>query len=230
LRKSRPSHETREKANAPWALKVFILLHVIAITSWAMPKAAPAVLDGKAQPRGSEWLLFFNDKYLKPSPVQLYVLSTGLWQSWDMFSPNPASEDIWADADVYFKNGQVKRYQYPRMYALPIVEKYEKERYRKFFEHANTDENLWPLFAKRIAYMHATDPANPPVKVELHRHWYDVPRPVTFSEYASNLLQGIKAGHITIKVLLPDNPPVPAEYNDYLYYEYPVPPGKMDNQ
>jgi hypothetical protein len=203
-------------------VKLFVAFHVIAITSWSLPNSSPAIASGKVAPSTvSDWILYKNDILLKPSVIKPYVLATGFWQSWDMFSPNPANEDIYADAEVFYKDGSVKHYQYPRMYELPLAEKYAKERYRKFFEHANTDEALWPYFAQRIADLNYNE-KNPPVKVALHRHWYDIPRILTFSEYCDRAWAGISHGKFTSDVLLPDNPPVPTTYHDYVYYQYPI--------
>jgi hypothetical protein len=216
----KPPKETR---NAAWWVKLLVFLHVIAITSWALPRASPSVLNGSIRPVGTEGILYLNDQYIKPSPIQLYALSTGTWQSWDMFSPNPASDDIWADAEVVYKDGSVRRYQYPRMYNLPIVTKYIKERYRKFFEHANTDEYLWPAFAQRIALLNPGSPGNPAVKVILHRHWMSVPKTMAFDEYCRNVVSAIQSRSLSRQVLLPDPPSVPKEYNDAAYYEFPLP-------
>ena len=208
-----------------WLLKAFLFCHVVAITSWALPKTPSAILNGTAKPTApSEWLLLINDRYVKYSPIQIYMLSTGLWQSWDMFSPNPASSDIYSDADVTFKDGTVAHYAYPRMYALPILEKYVDERYRKFFEHANTDQDLYPFFAQRVARLASKYPTNPPIKVVLSRHWIDVPPLMTFDEYSNHLVTALKEKKLSRQVLLPDNPQVPRKYTDYVYYEYTVPP------
>jgi len=207
-------------------VKLLVLLHVIAITSWALPNAGPAVMNHKAAPRGSEWLLYLNDAYVKKSPVQLYVLSTGVWQSWDMFSPNPADTDIYADAEVTYKDGSTALYPYPRMYVLPVVTKYIKERYRKFFEHANTDEYLWPFFAKRVAYLRTQDPNNPPVTVKLHRHWYVVPKLESFPDYLSDFWTALSKGKMNVQTVFPTPPELPKTYNDYVYYQFPPEPAQ----
>lgn len=225
--KSKPETEPTSAPRRPhWLLKLFLLLHVIAITSWALPHPPEKVQNGERKPTfPSEWILSMNERYVKNSPVQLYVLSTGLWQSWDMFSPNPASEDIYSDADVYFKDGTVARYEYPRMYSLGIVEKYIDERYRKFFEHANSEQDLWPFFAKRVALLATKDPNNPPVKVVLKRHWFDIPPPAPFDAYCRDLVAALRSGKVTKQVLLPDNPAIPSRYEQYVYYEYPLSAG-----
>ena len=133
-----------------------VVFHVFAITVWALPKPSDAILKGKQPPVGTDWLLYWNARYLKESmPERLYCATTGLWQYWDMFSPNP------------------------RMYLLPLPQKYPYERYRKFFERAHAEDYrfLWPLFAQRVALLCDTNPKNPPVKVVLRRHWRPVAPP-----------------------------------------------------
>lgn len=214
----------KSQKGVSWIVKLFVAFHLIAITSWSIPTAAPGVESGVVKPSfPSEWLLLENERYLKRSPTELYLLSTGMWQSWDMFSPNPASSDIYCDANVYFANGNMATYQYPRMYVLPLVTKYIKERYRKFFEHANTDSYLFEPFAKRIAYLYSKDPNNPVVKVVVKRHWYDIPKSITFASYSESLWNAIASGRLGPKVLMPDNPPVPSSYKSFAFYEYVVP-------
>jgi hypothetical protein len=161
-------------------VKLFVAFHVFAITVWALPRPADAILKGKQLPVGTDWLLFWNARYLKESmPERLYCGTTGLWQYWDMFSPNPAQIDFWGDAEVVYQDGKHIRYQYPRIYLLPLPQKYPYERFRKYYERAHTEgyKFLWPLFAQRIALLCDTDKANPPVKVVLRRHWRPVAAP-----------------------------------------------------
>src|SRR4051812_8909092 len=94
-----------------WWVKAFVAFHVLAITAWTLPLApkeyrseggkppkTPLDISTKSVPDfftsvaeyGKYGLLLGNQKYLKDSPVQFYLLSTGFWQYWDMFSPNPA--------------------------------------------------------------------------------------------------------------------------------------------
>jgi hypothetical protein len=178
-------------------LRVYVLFHLVAITSWSLPPPPKAVSSGRVGPYGSDWILLANERYVRKSIAADYVLWTGFWQFWDMFSPDPASIDFWGDADVTFKDGAVRRHQYPRMYILPIPAKYIKERYRKFYERAHPDEYayLWPVFAQRIALENLGDPSNPPVKVALRRHWMKIPKP---------------------------GQPMPREYVSYVYYVHDV--------
>ena len=169
----------QEKPNAPKWLKVLLFLHVTAITIWALPNPAPAAAEGRRNPVGTEWLLFWNSHYLKNiGPLEVYLLGTGFWQYWDMFSPNPSQTDIWVDAIVTYKNGKEKTYQYPRIFLMSIPQKFMSERYRKFYERVNMDQNpyLWAPFAQHIAWIN-DDPKNPPVTIKLRRHWIQIMGP-----------------------------------------------------
>ena len=144
--------------------------------SWALPDAVRASKHSEYQ--GTALLLYQNDK-LKESPLRHYVLFTGLWQSWDMFAPNPANTDIYLTAEVVYKDHTMLMFQYPRMKLLPVGQKYYSERYRKFFERANQDKNrsMWPGVARAIAIRCNSNPDNPPVEVTLIRHYKTVQRP-----------------------------------------------------
>ena len=49
--------------------------------------------------------------------------------------------------------------------------------YRKFAEYARMDtfSAVWPSMARWIAQENNADPGNPPVRVQLRRHWWFVP-------------------------------------------------------
>lgn len=189
--------------NAPWYVKVFVVLHLICITVWALPNPPEGIAAGNAKPIGSDHLLLWNQRHLKSfKPLSSYLFVSGFWQYWDMFAPNPASTDIWIDAEIVYRDGAKKHYQYPRMFLLSIPEKYPNERFRKFYERVN-DPNysyLWPSFAMRIAYLN-DNPANPPATVRLTRHWMDV---------------------------APPGVPQATTYKSALYFEYTVDPRKLE--
>ena len=204
-------------------VKLFVAFHVIAITVWAIPNPPnplPKELSSKTRlklnaaslgtmlsslqrdahieaVRINDGIRIYNLNELKSSPLKYYVLSTGFWQYWDMFAPNPADTDYYGTAIVIYKNGAEKTYQYPRMYKLSIPVKYEKERFRKFYEraHGDADQFLWPYFAQHIALIMDTNPKNPPVEVKLIRHWQVVSAP---------------------------GKPQPKHYKHYQYFDYPV--------
>lgn len=144
-----------------------------------MPIPPTAILEQRIQPGGSEWLVYWNDTYVKKwPPISVYLKISGFWQYWDMFAPNPSHTDTWGDAVVVYKDGSTKRYAYPRMYDLPLWKKFLQERYRKFFERAGSDDYyfLWPSFGLRIALLNDNQ-KNPPVEVRLYRHFRQVAEP-----------------------------------------------------
>lgn len=198
-----PDPSARTERNAPIWVKLFVAFHLVAITVWALPDPPKETLEGKRKAFGTENILVWNRENAKAfQPIPLYLLTTGFWQYWDMFSPNPAQIDIWCDAQVVYKDGSTKHYQYPRIALLPLEMKFLKERYRKFYERVNQDQYsyLWPPFAQRIAHL-MDDPNNPPVEVLLTRHWLQVVPP------------GVKQ---------------PTEYNHYTYYDYAVDQKKLE--
>jgi hypothetical protein len=209
------TEEPGAKRNAPIWVKIFVPLHIIAITSWSLPYVPEKFMGEKPQVKlgiktGSpkeffqstaefitnEFLLA-NQLYVKQSPLKMYLLTTGYWQYWDMFSPNPASVDQYSDAVVYYKDGTKKKYQYPRIFTMSLGQKFMMERWRKYFERAGSKDYqyLWPVFGQRIALMNFDDPKNPPVQVELHRHEM---------------------------VINPPGEPINHDYSDTMYWTYRV--------
>lgn len=181
--------------NAPLWIKIFVIFHLICITMWSLPDPKepyrlgtvklgikgdnPQAIIQSFSETVTEGSLYWNWRYLKSSPLMYYPGVTGFWQYWDMFSPNPASVDLYLEADVTFQDGTTTRFKYPRIYNLPIHEKYLKERYRKFYENANSDNqaSTRPFVAQRIALESFKDPNNPPVKVTLIRFFDTVEAP-----------------------------------------------------
>lgn len=157
----------------------FVAFHVLAVVIYTLPKPIEPVLKGEAEPRGADAFLKYNFLVLRETPpVAGYLLLTGFWQYWDMFAPEPSQTDLWASAEVTYLDGSVEEFKYPRIKDLPIPEKYVKERYRKFYERVNQDDAryFWPPFGQAIAVKSASDPLNPPVRVDLIRHFQSVVR------------------------------------------------------
>lgn len=226
VKQDRQSNEGRR--TVAWPIKLFFFFHALMITVWSLPYPSFDVASGQVAltpatffTRFGDWVLLVNAKYLKPNHVayyrateerslkayydaipNTYMARTGLWQYWDMFAPNPASVDFWVDAIVLYEDGSYKVYQYPRMYELGILEKYFKERYRKYYERVNADEFSWrwPSFAQRIALLSYVEPDNPPVEVTLRRHWRVIQPPGEETQY---------------------------DYNSYLFYKHPVDQEKL---
>lgn len=164
---------------------LFVIFHVLAITLYALPKPSDQVLKHIVQPRGSDAMLMFNENEMKNwAPVYGYLYTTGFWQYWDMFAPDPSQTDVWCDAEVVFLDGTKANFAYPRIKSLPLQEKFMRERHRKFYERVNSDLTpfFWPPFAQAIALQMATDPNDPPVQITLIRHFqvvakHNVPGP-----------------------------------------------------
>lgn len=189
-----PRNDPAER-NAPRWIKAFVAFHLIAITIWALPNPPQEFLNG-TRPIGirtdsvksfgqslastlTDGLLTWNSKYGKPSFLRFYTMSTGFWQYWDMFAPNPANTDRYGTATIRYADGTTEEWAYPRVYDLGIFEKYLKERYRKFFERAHDEPfiYLWSPFARRVAELATHTPANPVVQVTLRRHFMVIPPP-----------------------------------------------------
>ncbi|MFZ4507089.1 MAG: hypothetical protein ACOYON_05250 [Fimbriimonas sp.] len=188
--------------NAPTWVKVLVAIHLLMIVIWATPNPAPAVTQGVREPTFADQILIWNVNTLKSAPpVRAYAFTTATWQYWDMFAPDPSNTDLYGDAEVVFRDGSVRPYQYPRIKLLPIPQKYPMERYRKFYEraHAENATYMWAVFARRIAFLN-NDAANPPVRVRLFRHWQPVAPPGGIQQET---------------------------YNKYMYFEYVVAPSDL---
>jgi len=138
----------------------FIIVHLVAIFCWAIPL-------------NSLLRTAINDRF---SP---YLLWSGLWQGWDMFSPNPRSFNTYLEAEITFRDGQQRVWKFPRMNELGYIERYFHERYRKWAnDNVRLDANsaLWPDTARYIARLHF-NASNPPQSVKLVRYWADIPPP-----------------------------------------------------
>ena len=195
------SEERGERRVSPW-VKAFVLFHLVGIVTWALPRPKNEILQGTAKPYGSDYILVWGNGLRQLPLLGGYTQLSGSWQYWDMFAPDPSNVDIWADAEVEFKDGTKKVVPYPRMYALNLYQKYLKERYRKFYERAGSADHayLWPAMATQMAREVATDPANPPVAVVLRKH--------------------------TMRIA-PPGEPQPTGYTTETYYRYILPPTRL---
>lgn len=99
-----------------------------------------------------------------------YMRCIGMTETWDMFAPNPKSEEQFLKAIVTTAGGRTEIYSFPRMEDLPPSQRYGKERYRKFSESILCSDcaALWPDIEKGIARREfAANPFDPPDKVIL---------------------------------------------------------------
>jgi hypothetical protein len=141
------------------AINAFLAFHILAIASWCIPIDSPLVP-------------------LCRNLVRPYFLGAGLFQSWDMFAPIPKAANTYIEAIVVYQDGSRKTWTFPRMEQLGLTEKYFKERYRKFAENLQRDENdaLLRDAARYIARLNS-NPAKPAKTVILIQKWsFIVPR------------------------------------------------------
>jgi hypothetical protein len=140
------------------AINTFLIFHILAITCWCMPLSSPFI--GVCRDA------------LRP-----YFVWSGLFQSWDMFSPQPKATNSYMEALVLYKNGSTKIWSFPRMEQLTLTGKYSKERYRKFVETILDNKNaaLWPDVARYVARLPEIR-ADQPQKVMLVAKWSDIVR------------------------------------------------------
>lgn len=124
-------------------------------------------------------LLYANDQLVRVSPLKYYLMSTGFWQYWDMFAPDPLATDYYLVGDVEFVDGTRKEGYYPRLAAMPIPERYISERYRKYLERAGNRNNrfLWSPMAQQIAKVAERVEGKPVRSVTLVKYLRRTPPP-----------------------------------------------------
>lgn len=167
-------------------ISVFICFYFYAVGLWLM---APSLIrDGMVQ------------------PIEPFILYTGLWQSYNIFSPDPRAVNLDLEALITFPDNSTLVWQYPRMERLGLFERAQKERFRKYgYDHLNQDSEsiLWPDFARYVA-RRFDKPNHRPVLVKLVRHWCLIPSP---KDGIHNLL--------------------PPHSNRYTFLTYPVSPSDL---
>ena len=112
------------------------------------------------------------------SPV---VSRLGLWQwNWRLFAPNPDHINTWIEAKVTFSDQSVWTWKTPDWQTRELPEKFIQGKLPKFWDLARMDDykQIWPYLADYAVRL-APRPSNKvtPLKVELSRHWWDIPPP-----------------------------------------------------
>jgi hypothetical protein len=138
------------------AISIFIMFHLIAITSWAVPWNFSAVRDVKEL-------------------VRPYMAWSGLYQSWDMFAPDPRAINSYVKAVVITQDRHMKVWTFPRMEELSFGERYQEERYRKFADvlPEQMNEALWRDAAIHVARLFESQ-ADSPDKIVLIQFRADI--------------------------------------------------------
>jgi hypothetical protein len=107
----------------------------------------------------------------------LYPL--GLWQNdWRLFAPDPDRVNARIEARVTLSDGRIARVTSPDWRHLAWTDAALQGRLAKWWDYLRRDEYrpLFPALARYMASRAAWAPARP-IKVELIRHWWDVPAP-----------------------------------------------------
>jgi len=188
-----PEVNPKSPRNAPWWVKAFVVFHIIAITIWALPNPpegyangdlklgidpnSPGGIPGSLSRLITDAPMVWKANYGRDAFFKYYTLSTGFWQYWDMFAPNPIGYDVYCTADVRFADDTYITYKYPRMYDLDVFRKYLGERYRKFFERVNGMPFTWSYFVRHIADLCEAKYHKKVLGVKLWSHQFLTPPP-----------------------------------------------------
>jgi len=137
------------------AINLFLIFHLLAILCWCLPFESLPFVIGKTL-------------------VRPYFVWSGLFQSWDMFSPSPSRTNSYLEAEIVYEDGTTEYWEFPRMERLSYIERYSKERYRKFEENLRDERyyDTWPDVASYIARQ-AKGPKRPQM-VMLIANWSDL--------------------------------------------------------
>lgn len=138
--------------------------------------------------------------YAPLNPIQSFF---SLYQSWQMFAPNPSRINSFVSGEVEFDNGETTQYSFYRPGRDELMKRYLfGERFRKFFsEGVRLDKNsrLWPDVVNFIKEDVEAQNKNRKVKkISLKRHWNTIPN---WNETFINFTQ-----------------PIPIPYEEYLFY------------
>ena len=152
------------------AITVFVAFNMFAVVAWCVPLDSPLIARCR-------------------DVVRPYLIFTGLFQKWDMFAPDPSRLNNFVGAVVTYRNGDRSLWTFPRMENLGYVDKYFKERYRKYANDClrlDTNSGLWPDAARYIARLNRR-PSDPPAAVDLVRYWSIVAPPDANGEEPTRL-------------------------------------------
>jgi hypothetical protein len=138
------------------AINIFLIFHLVAISAWCIPSTSALILRFR--------------EHIRP-----YMVWSGVFQNWDMFSPKPESANGYIEAVVIYKDGSSQLWPFPRMELLSLTARSFKERYRKYEENLQNRDNaaLWPDAARYIARLNSSR-SNPAQRVMLVLRWSDI--------------------------------------------------------
>lgn len=120
--------------------------------------------------------LFISSLY---KPIDSYLSFFTLFQSWNMYSPNPSRTNVYLTAEAEFDDGTKDVYEFPRVDQMNIIEKYAYgERMRVITESIRRDDNafLWKDASKfALRKLREKNINKIPLRIHLHRHWNITP-------------------------------------------------------
>jgi hypothetical protein len=153
--KNKQSPKSEKDAVRRGVISAFILFHLVAIACVGIPLQSLAGAKELFMP---------------------YMRWSGLFQSWDMFAPEPQRMNSYLKAVVITTNHHLKVWSFPRMEELSYWQRFRQERYRKFAEVLPQPifAPVWPDVARHVAGFFA-DPADPPDKVMLIQFQSEIP-------------------------------------------------------
>ncbi len=114
------------------------------------------------------------------------VDTLGLWQgNWRLFAPDPDHMNTWVEAKVTYSDNTEWAWKTPNWRERSYYEKFIQGRHPKFWDAFRLDKRkgIWPFVADYAARIAPTPASGArPIKVELLRHWWDVPPPNKIAE------------------------------------------------
>lgn len=114
-------------------------------------------------------------------PVQPFLGAFGLWQAWNVFSPEIRKENYHLYALVNFRDGSMSVWEFPRQESKTGIEQLRAHRFRKWAQDRvknNTFGLVMPDTARYLARVH-NDKSNPPVSITISMLSSNIPEPKT---------------------------------------------------
>jgi len=112
-------------------------------------------------------------------PVQPFLGAFGLWQAWNVFSPEIRKENYHLLALINFKDGSMSIWEFPRQESKAGIEQLRAHRFRKWSQDRvknNTFGLVMPDTARYLARLHNSK-NNPPVSVTISMLSANIPEP-----------------------------------------------------
>lgn len=145
------------------------------ITAW-LRDHWPTILVAAYAVAAVSWTLpaeLFPPKPLVDRVAGGPLLFLGLWQSWDMFSPDPRTNDICVEVVFVDRDGTRRPWMLTDMVAMDYVDRWRKDRWRKYCnDHLRLDDgrHFWQPFAA-YCVRRLRESGHDPVRIELVRWW-----------------------------------------------------------